>query len=153
MSDYALMSLAPKRLANFPQAVPDSAGIPARVRDEMLIAPFNDLETAAGLIREYHDELGGVIVEPFQRLLPPKPGFLEGLRALTTQYGIPLIFDEVVTGFRFAYGGAPSYYGASPNPCSLGKLIGRGFPLCAIPGRQARRRQFARENGADEALT
>src|SRR3546814_12806766 len=80
---YALMSLAPKRLANFPQAVPDSAGIPARVRDEMLIAPFNDLETAAGLIREYHDELGGVIVEPFQRLLPPKPGFLEGLRALT----------------------------------------------------------------------
>src|SRR3546814_10128424 len=123
---YALMSLAPKRLANFPQAVPDSAGIPARVRDEMLIAPFNDLETAAGLIREYHDELGGVIVEPFQRLLPPKPGFLEGLRALTTQYGIPLIFDEVVTGFRFAYGGAQSYYGVTPDLCSLGKIkIGR----------------------------
>ncbi|NQV58771.1 MAG: aminotransferase class III-fold pyridoxal phosphate-dependent enzyme, partial [Alphaproteobacteria bacterium] len=100
MSDYALMSMAPKRPGNFPQATPDSAGIPQRIRDEVLIAPFNDAETAASLIREHHDELGGIIVEPFQRLLPPQPGFLEALRKLATEYNIPLIFDEVVTGFR-----------------------------------------------------
>jgi len=152
MSDYALMSMAPKRPANFPQAVPDSAGIPAKVRDEMLIAPFNDLETAASLIREYHDELGGVIVEPFQRLLPPAPGFLEGLRALTTQYGIPLIFDEVVTGFRFAYGGAQAYYGVTPDLCALGKIIGGGFPLAAVAGREALMAHFDRESVGEEAF-
>ena len=101
MSDYSLMSLAPKRPGNFPQAVPDFAGIPRSVRDEMIIAPFNDAAMAASLIHEHHDELGGVIVEPFQRLLPPKPGFLQALRDATKEHGIPLIFDEVVTGFRF----------------------------------------------------
>ena len=83
MSDYSLMSLAPKRPGNFPQAVPDSPGIPRSVRDEMIIAPFNDPAMAASLIHEHHDELGGVIVEPFQRLLPPKPGFLQALRDAT----------------------------------------------------------------------
>lgn len=152
MSDYALMSMAPKRPANFPQAVPDSAGIPAKVRDEVLIAPFNDLETAASLIREYADELGGVIVEPFQRLLPPAPGFLEGLRALTTQYGIPLIFDEVVTGFRFAYGGAQAYYGVTPDLCALGKIVGGGFPLAAVAGREALMAHFDKAAVGDEAF-
>ncbi len=98
MSDYGLMSLAPKQVANFPTAVPDSPGIPASVRQEMLVAPFNDLETAVAMLREHADEIGGVIVEPCQRLLPPAPGFLEGLRRITTELGIPLIFDEVVTG-------------------------------------------------------
>jgi len=135
MSDWGLMSLAPKRLANFPVAVPDSAGIPRSVQDEVLVAPFNDLETARALIAAHHDELGGVIVEPFQRLIPPAPGFLEGLRAITAQYGIPLIFDEVVTGFRFCYGGAQTYYGVTPDLCTLGKIIGGGFPLAAIAGR------------------
>jgi len=135
MSDYGLMSLAPKRPGNFPQPVPDSAGIPRSVRDEMLVAPFNDAEMAASLIAEHKDELGAVIVEPFQRLLPPKPGFLEALRKLTQQHGIPLIFDEVVTGFRFAYGGAQEYYGITPDICTLGKIIGGGFPLAAIAGR------------------
>ena len=135
MSDWGLMSLAPKRLANFPQAVPDSAGIPRSVRDEVLVAPFNDLDAARALIAAHHDELGGVIVEPFQRLIPPAPGFLQGLRDITTQYGIPLIFDEVVTGFRFALGGAQSYYGVTPDLCTLGKIIGGGFPLAAIAGR------------------
>lgn len=152
MSDYALMSMAPKRPANFPQAVPDSAGIPAKVRDEVLIAPFNDLETAASLIREYGDELGGVIVEPFQRLVPPKPGFLEGLRALTTEHGIPLIFDEVVTGFRFAYGGAQSYYGVTPDLCALGKIIGGGFPLAAIAGREELMAHFDKDRVAEDAF-
>src|SRR5947207_15018455 len=78
-SDYGLMSLAPKRAGNFPRPIPDSAGIPRSLRDEVLVAPFNDLETVAGLVREHGDELAGIIVEPFQRLIPPKPGFLEGL--------------------------------------------------------------------------
>src|SRR5579863_3783480 len=76
MSDYSLMSLAPKRSANFPAAVPDSAGIPRSVRDEVIIAPFNDAEAVADLVREHRDELAGVILEPFQRIIPPQPGFL-----------------------------------------------------------------------------
>ncbi|HEX5327082.1 MAG TPA: aminotransferase class III-fold pyridoxal phosphate-dependent enzyme, partial [Acetobacteraceae bacterium] len=129
MSDYSLMSLAPKRPGNFPQPVPDSPGIPRSVRDEVLIAPFNDADLAASIIAEHRDELGGVIVEPFQRLLAPKPGFLQALREVTAKYEIPLIFDEVVTGFRFAWGGAQEYFGVVPDLCTLGKVIGGGFPL------------------------
>src|SRR6202046_1316098 len=109
MSDYSLMSLAPKRPGNFPQAVADSPGIPRSVSGDMLIAPFNNAELAASIIREYREELAGVIVEPFQRLLPPKPGFLKALRDATAEHGIPLIFDVVVTGFRFSYGGAQAF--------------------------------------------
>jgi glutamate-1-semialdehyde 2,1-aminomutase len=135
MSDYSLMSLAPKRPGNFPQPIPDSAGIPKSLRDEVLVAPFNDLEVVASLVREHKDELAGVIVEPFQRIIPPAPGFLEGLRRITAENGILLIFDEVVTGFRLAYGGAQEYYGVVPDLCTLGKVIGGGFPLAAITGR------------------
>ena len=136
MSDYALMSMAPKQLANFPQAVPDSAGIPQKVRDEVLVAPFNDAETAAAMIREHKDELAAVIVEAFQRLVPPAPGFLETLREVTKECGVILIFDEVVTGFRFSYGGAQAYYGVTPDLCAMGKVIGGGFPLAAIAGSE-----------------
>jgi len=135
MSDYSLMSLAPKRPGNFPRAIPDSPGIPRSVADEMLIAPFNDAEAAVALIEAHKDELAGVIVEPFQRLIAPKPGFLQALRRATQAHGIPLIFDEVVTGFRFAYGGAQEYFGVTPDVCTLGKVIGGGFPLAAIAGR------------------
>jgi len=136
MNDYALMSMAPANPAPFPQAVPDSAGIPKAIQDEMLIAPFNDLETTTAIIDRHHDEIGGVIVEPFQRLIPPQPGFLQGLREITEHYQIPLIFDEVVTGFRFGYGGAQEYYGVTPDICSLGKAVAGGFPLTAIAGRE-----------------
>ncbi len=152
MSDYALMSMAPKRPGNFPQAAPDSAGIPQRIRDEVLIAPFNDADTAASLIKEHHDELGGIIVEPFQRLLPPEPGFLQTLRDLATEYGIPLIFDEVVTGFRFAYGGAQAYYGVTPDLCAMGKVIGGGFPLAAIAGGADIMAHFDKNAVADESF-
>jgi glutamate-1-semialdehyde 2,1-aminomutase len=135
MSDYSLMSLAPKRPGNFPSAVPDSAGIPRSLRDEMLIAPFNDLAVTRSLVEEHKKDLGAIIVEPFQRIIPPAPGFLQGLRDLTQEYEIPLIFDEVVTGFRLAYGGAQEYYGVTPDICTLGKVIGGGFPLAAIAGR------------------
>ncbi len=136
MNDYALMSMAPSSPAPFPQAVPDSAGIPRSIQDEMLIAPFNDIETTTAIIERHHDEIGGVIVEPFQRLIPPQPGFLQGLREITEHYQIPLIFDEVVTGFRFGYGGAQEFYGVTPDLCSLGKAVAGGFPLTAIAGRE-----------------
>ncbi len=135
MSDWGLMSLAPKRLANFPRPVPDSAGIPASVQEEVLVAPFNDLAAVERLLAEHGTEVAGIIVEPFQRLIPPAPGFLAGLRDLCTRHGIVLIFDEVVTGFRFAYGGAQAYYGVTPDICSLGKIIGGGLPLAAVAGR------------------
>ncbi|MEM8699141.1 MAG: aminotransferase class III-fold pyridoxal phosphate-dependent enzyme [Pseudomonadota bacterium] len=135
MSAEALMSLAPTQLVNFPMAVPDTAGVPEHVRDDMLIAPFNDAEFARGLIAEHGHEIAAVIVEPLQRLIPPAPGFLETLREETAKSGIVLIFDEVVTGFRFAYGGAQEAYGVVPDLCTLGKIIGGGLPLAAIAGR------------------
>ena len=136
MSAEAQMSLAPERMVNFPQAVPDSAGIPEAVRAEMLIAPFNDPDFLRSLLAECGDQIAGLIVEPLQRIIPPAPGFLELLRTECDRYGIVLIFDEVVTGFRLAYGGAQEAYGVTPDLCTLGKVIGGGFPLAAIAGRE-----------------
>ena len=150
MSDYALMSLAPKRPGNFPRPSPDSAGIPKSVQDEMLVAAFNDIGMVESLIEEQKDELAGVIVEPFQRLIPPNPGFLQALRAVTQKHGIPLIFDEVVTGFRFALGGAQEYYGVTPDLCTLGKIVGGGFALAAIAGRADIMKHFDRLAMDDE---
>jgi len=152
MSDYSLMSLAPKRSANFPGAVPDSAGIPRSLRDEMLVAPFNDIAVVESLIREHRDELAGVIVEPFQRIIPPAPGFLAALRRITAENGVPLIFDEVVTGFRLAYGGAQEYYGVEPDLCTLGKVIGGGFPLAAISGKAEIMAHFDRNAVGEDAF-
>jgi glutamate-1-semialdehyde 2,1-aminomutase len=135
MNDYGLMSMSPAEPPAFPAPAPDAMGIPASIEGDVLIAPFNDIETASAIIERHHDELAGVIVEPLQRIIPPKAGFLEGLRDATSQYGIPLIFDEVVTGFRFAYGGAQEYYGVVPDLCALGKAVAGGFPLSAIAGR------------------
>jgi glutamate-1-semialdehyde 2,1-aminomutase len=144
MSDYALVSLAPKAPGNFPRGSIDSAGIPKSVADEMVVAAFNDIDMVRSLIEEQKDELAGVIVEPFQRLIPPKPGFLQALREVTAEHGIPLIFDEVVTGFRFAYGGAQEYYGVTPDLCTLGKIVGGGFALAAIAGRADIMKHFDR---------
>jgi glutamate-1-semialdehyde 2,1-aminomutase len=135
MSAEAQMSLAPDKLTNFPLAVPDSAGIPSGVRDEMLVAPFNDIEFARSLIAEHGHEIAGIIVEPLQRVIPPAPGFLQALREECDRHGIVLVFDEIVTGFRFAYGGAQELYGVTPDVCTLGKIIGGGFPLAAIAGK------------------
>ena len=150
MSDYSLMSLAPKRSGNFPLPVPDSAGIPKSVRDEMIIAPFNDADAVADLVHEHKDDLAAVIVEPFQRIIPPAPGFLAALRKITAENGVPLIFDEVVTGFRLAYGGAQEYYGVVPDLCTLGKVIGGGFPLAAIAGRAEIMKHFDKSKVGDE---
>ena len=136
MSAEALMSLAPTELVNFPQAVPDSAGIPASVEANMVIAPFNDIDAVRALLDEFETQVAAIIVEPLQRLIPPQPGFLAALREEATRRGIVLIFDEVVTGFRFSYGGAQQYYGVTPDLCTLGKIIGGGLPLAAITGNR-----------------
>jgi glutamate-1-semialdehyde 2,1-aminomutase len=135
--DYALMSSTPRSPKAFPQATPDSAGIPHVLEGEVLIAPYNDLATTEALLEIYADQLAAVIVEPFQRVIPPQKGFLHGLRALTQRHEVPLIFDEVVTGFRFAYGGAQEYYGVVPDLAAYGKIIGGGFALAAVCGRAA----------------
>jgi glutamate-1-semialdehyde 2,1-aminomutase len=135
MSDYGLMSTWPTQPRNSVQAVADSAGIPAGLQEHMLVCPYNDLAAAVQMIHAHHDEIAGVIVEPMQRLIPPVPGFLQGLRDITAEYGIVLIFDEVVTGFRLSYGGGQGYYGVTPDICTLGKVIGGGYPLSAIAGR------------------
>ncbi len=135
MSDYGMMSTAPRTPANSWQPIADSAGIPGAVADTMLVAPFNDIEAVEAIIRAEGDEIAGVIVEPMQRLIPPAPGFLAALRRVTQAAGIPLIFDEVVTGFRLAWGGAQELYGVTPDVCTLGKVIGGGYPLAAVAGR------------------
>ena len=153
MSGEALMSLAPSRLVNFPLAVPDSAGIPDSVRDQMVIAPFNDIAVARSLIAEHANDLAAIIVEPLQRLIPPVPGFLEALREETDRHGIILIFDEVVTGYRLAFGGAQERYGVTPDLCTLGKIIGGGFPLAAIAGRADIMAHFDKAAVGEEGFT
>jgi len=136
MSAEAQMSLAPSALANFPTAVPDSAGIPDSVRGEMLIAPYNDIEFVRSLLAEHGSEIAAVIVEPLQRIVPAGEGYLAALKSECETHGVLLIFDEIVTGFRLAYGGAQERYGVVPDICTLGKIIGGGFPLAAIAGRR-----------------
>ncbi|MEM7177704.1 MAG: aminotransferase class III-fold pyridoxal phosphate-dependent enzyme [Pseudomonadota bacterium] len=153
MSAEALMSLAPTRLVNFPQPVPDTAGTPQGVADEMLIAPFNDEAFARSLLDEHGDEIAAVIVEPLQRIVPPAPGFLQMLRDETAKRGIVLIFDEVVTGFRLAYGGAQEAYGVTPDLCTLGKVIGGGMPLAAIVGHEDIMAHFDKARVGPEGFT
>ncbi len=145
MSAESLMSLAPARPADFPRAVPDSAGIPRSVQELMLIAPFNDVDYVTALVEQHGGDIAAIIVEPLQRLIPPESGFLEALRALSSQHGIVLIFDEVVTGFRLAYGGAQERYGVVPDLSTQGKIIGGGFPLAAVAGREEIMAHFDRE--------
>jgi glutamate-1-semialdehyde 2,1-aminomutase len=115
MHDYALQSVSPRSPKAFPASEPDSAGIPHVIQDEVLIAPFNDLATTEALIAAHHEQLAAVIVEPSQRVIVPAPGFLQGLREVTRRYGVLLVFDEIVTGFRLAYGARRSTTASSPT--------------------------------------
>jgi glutamate-1-semialdehyde 2,1-aminomutase len=134
--DYSLHGLKPARGINYPMAQPDSAGIPHAVSETILIAPYNDIETTRQLVASVGDRLAAIIVEPVQRSLMPRPGFLAGLRELCDQTGALLVFDEVVTGFRIALGGAQEAFGIAPDLCALGKVIGGGLPLAAVAGRR-----------------
>jgi glutamate-1-semialdehyde 2,1-aminomutase len=136
MNDYAMMSNQwTMGLHAYPAAVPNTHGIPRALHDQVLVAPFNDLDKAASIIAEHRDELAGVIIEPVQRTFEPRPGFLQGIREVTANFDIPLIFDEVVTGFRLGLGGAAGLYGVTPDLCATGKAISGGLPLGVLCGR------------------
>lgn len=117
-----------------PACDPAGAGAPWTEHD-VLVAPYNDLEETTRIVEAHAASLAAVIVEPLHRCLKPRPGFLEGLRELTRRRGIVLIFDEVVTGFRLAPGGAQEYYGVVPDLVAYGKALGGGFPIGAFAGR------------------
>ena len=119
--------------------VPTSAGVPESYAQQTLVADYNDLPSVEGCFQRHPGEVAGVIVEPVagnMGVVPPAAGFLEGLRSLTRQNGALLIFDEVITGFRIAYGGAQEYYGLEADITCLGKIIGGGLPVGAYGGRR-----------------
>jgi glutamate-1-semialdehyde 2,1-aminomutase len=134
MHDYAVQS-AFTVVQEYPHGVPDSAGVPDEVGDLVLVARWNDLDMVAELIRRDADDIAALICEPVQRVLAPAPGFLEGLRELTREHGILLIFDEVVTGFRLALGGAQEHFGVTPDLATFGKALTNGLPIGCIAGR------------------
>ena len=119
--------------------LPDSPGVPKSVAVDTLTAPFNDLEAVKELFAKYPDQICGVILEPVvgnAGFIPPAAGFLEGLRMITQEHGALLVFDEVMTGFRIAYGGAQEKFGVTPDLTTLGKVIGGGLPVGAYGGRK-----------------
>ena len=133
--DYALTSTFPKALGNDPHGQDDTAGRPAGTRSTMLVAPYNDAQAVERIVRDHRDDLAAIIVEPVQRIIPARPEFLRALRRICDQSGVLLIFDEVVTGFRLAYGGAQVHYDVVPDLASFGKVIGAGGPLACVAGR------------------
>jgi glutamate-1-semialdehyde 2,1-aminomutase len=119
--------------------LPDSPGVPKSSTSDTLTAPFNDLAAVEALFAENRDQIAGVILEPVvgnAGFIPPDHGFLTGLRNLTRQNGALLVFDEVMTGFRIAYGGAQEKFGIVPDLTTLGKVIGGGLPVGAYGGRR-----------------
>lgn len=118
--------------------LPDCPGVTEGAAQDTINLPYNDLEAVEKTIREQHEDIAAVIVEPVagnMGVVPPKEGFLEGLRKVTQEYGVLLIFDEVITGFRVALGGAQQYYNVMPDLTTMGKIIGGGFPVGAFGGR------------------
>jgi len=119
--------------------LPDSPGVPKTTTSNTLTAPFNNLEAVKALFDENPGEIAGVILEPVvgnAGFIPPDAGFLAGLREITREQGALLVFDEVMTGFRIAYGGAQEKFGITPDLTTLGKIIGGGLPVGAYGGRQ-----------------
>ncbi|NJK36959.1 MAG: glutamate-1-semialdehyde 2,1-aminomutase [Oscillatoriales cyanobacterium RM1_1_9] len=119
--------------------LPDSPGVPKSVTANTLNAPYNDLEAVKALFAENPDAIAGIILEPVvgnSGFIVPDAGFLEGLRVITQEHGALLVFDEVMTGFRIAYGGAQEKFGVTPDLTTLGKIIGGGLPVGAYGGRQ-----------------
>jgi len=134
--DYALVSAFGMDQTGERRRVVDSDGIPQATSATVHVAPYNDPETVREIIAAHAETLAAVIVEPMQRAITPVPGFLEAVREATREYGVLLIFDEVVTGFRLAYGGAQEYFGVVPDLATYAKAIGGGYPLAAVVGRR-----------------
>jgi glutamate-1-semialdehyde 2,1-aminomutase len=136
--------------------VPDSPGVPADFARHTLTADFNDLISVRALFAENKGEVACIIVEPIagnMGTIPPREGFLEGLRAICDEEGSLLIFDEVMTGFRVAYGGAQELYGVTPDMTTLGKIIGGGLPVGAFGGKREIMRNLSPSGGVYQAGT
>ncbi|MFT4416501.1 glutamate-1-semialdehyde 2,1-aminomutase [Fredinandcohnia humi] len=126
--------------------LPDSPGVPEGIAKNTITVAYNDLESVRIAFEKYGEDIAGIIVEPVagnMGVVPPQPGFLEGLREITTQYGSLLIFDEVMTGFRVDYNCAQGYFGVTPDLTCLGKVIGGGLPVGAYGGRAEIMNQIA----------
>lgn len=126
--------------------LPDSPGVTANATADVAIADYNDLAGVERIFAEFPDEIAAIIVEPVagnMGVVGPQPGFLEGLRALATKHGAVLIFDEVLSGFRVALGGATAKFGVQPDLITLGKVVGGGMPLAAYAGRTELMQQIA----------
>ncbi|XP_035687762.1 glutamate-1-semialdehyde 2,1-aminomutase-like [Branchiostoma floridae] len=134
-NEIGVTSLFPKGLLDYPTPDPSSAGIEHSVKHHVLVAPYNDLSMTTEIVEQHRGDLAAVIVEPLHRCTPPMDGFLQGLRDLTKKHDVLLIFDEVVTGFRLAYGGAQEYYGVIPDLVGYGKALGGGYPIGVFGGR------------------
>lgn len=140
--DYFLVSSGSRQVAGSarrPRPVMDSAGVPSRIANEVLLLPYNDAENAVALIAEHADELAAVVMEPLAfstgGAVVADRRFAAAVREVTSKHGIVLIFDEVVTGLRLGAGGAPEYLGVTPDLSCLGKAIGGGLPISALGGR------------------
>lgn len=135
VSDSALHGARTLKPGTYPATAPDGGGIPRSWSADVLATPFNDVDRAAEVVEKHHGELAAILIEPLQRCILPRPGFFEAMRELATRYGIVLIFDEIVTGFRMAWGGAQERYGVIPDLAVYGKTISGGYPMAAICGR------------------
>jgi glutamate-1-semialdehyde 2,1-aminomutase len=138
--DYAAVSVSPPLdlagPSNSPIAVSNSAGLPNFILDNTIVLPFNDFETVEKVIEKNKNELAAVIIEPVARgFLPPNRDFLKGLRTVTEENNIVLIFDEIMTGFRLGLGGAQEYFGVTPDMVALGKIVGGGLPIGIFAGK------------------
>jgi len=136
--------------------IPGTPGIPARVVEQTLVVPYNDLDALVALVKERGKEISCVIVEPVAAnmgVVPPRHGYLEGLRDITARHGILLIFDEVITGFRVALGGAQEKYRITPDLTTLGKILGGGLPIGAYGGREEIMERVAPEGDVYQAGT
>jgi len=137
-------------------SIPDSLGVPTSVVAKTVVLPFNDLEAVGSYLQKSGDEVAAVILEPVAGnagVIPPAVGFLEGLRELCSRYGSLLIFDEVISGFRVAPGGAQELYGVKPDLTCLGKIIGGGLPLAAFGGPRSIMENLAPVGGVYQAGT
>lgn len=136
--------------------VPSSPGVPASITGNTLLVPFNDLPAVERVLGEHGSDIACLAIEPIagnMGCVPPRPGYLQGLRDLCTKHGVILLFDEVMTGFRVAYGGAQSLYNVTPDLTCLGKIVGGGLPCAAYGGRADLMKQIAPEGPVYQAGT
>ncbi|MCR4722387.1 MAG: glutamate-1-semialdehyde 2,1-aminomutase [Eubacteriales bacterium] len=152
-SDGMLVKAGSGLLTN---AEPDSAGVPKAYSDCTLVCEYNSLEEVSGIFEKYGENIACIIVEPVAAnmgVVPPKPGYLQGLKDICEKYGALLVFDEVITGFRLALGGAAQYYGVTPDLVTYGKIVGGGMPLAVYGGREEIMRKVSPDGSVYQAGT